>query len=145
VAQCRSHLGCLVFLSQSLHSFFSALKGENGKHQAQALLANFGHRIFHSLGDIETAQYASGLIGNRLETFISGSSQPGGDIFDELMGFSQCTSSFSTQYEPEVQPNVFMNGLRTGGASKVCDAIVVRSGQPFACGRNWLEVAFSQR
>jgi TraM recognition site of TraD and TraG len=146
VAQCRSHLGCLVYLCQSLHSFHAALH-DGGGHQAQALLANFGHRIFHALGDIETAEWASGLIGNRLETFIGGSTQPPQDVFDELMGYGQYSANFSTQYQPILQSTEFLNGLRTGGrpARYVCDGIVIRSGERFSNGENWLRIAFHQR
>ncbi len=40
-----------------------------------------------------------------------------------------------------------MNGLRTGGKHNgyVCDAVVIRSGEPFLSGQNYLQVAFSQR
>jgi hypothetical protein len=146
VAQCRSHLGCLVFLCQSLHSFHAALNG-SGDHQTQALLANFGHRIFHALGDIETAEWASGLVGKRLETFMGGSMQPPQSVFDELMGNSPFTSNFSMHYEPILQTTEFMNGLRTGGRKGgfVCDGIVVRSGERFSNGDNWLRMAFGQR
>jgi hypothetical protein len=39
-----------------------------------------------------------------------------------------------------------MNGLRCGGHANglVCDCIVVRSGEPFSSGQNWIQVAFSQ-
>ena len=75
-AQSRSHLGCQVFLAQSLQSYYGAFKGENGRHKVDALLSGFGHRIFHSLGDLQTAEWASALTGKRLETFIGGSMQP---------------------------------------------------------------------
>jgi hypothetical protein len=147
VSQCRSHLACLVYLCQSLHSFHAALGGGDGRHQAQALLANFGHRIFHALGDMETAMWASGLVGQRLETLMGGSMQPAGDIWDEIMSYGQFTSTFNTQYQPILQTNEFMNGLRTGGrkAGYVCDGIVVRSGERFSNGENWLRMGFSQR
>ena len=48
IAQCRSHKGCLVYLTQSVSSFYSAMKGDAGKHQADALLANFSTVIAHS-------------------------------------------------------------------------------------------------
>jgi hypothetical protein len=57
------------------------------------------------------------------------------------------TSSFSTHYEHALPPQRFMNGLRTGGRNNrfTCDAFVVRSGEPFASGRNWLPIAVSQK
>lgn len=146
LAQCRSHKGCMLFLSQSLHSYYSSLKGETGRHQADALLTNFHHKVFHALGDEQTAAWASGLIGKSLQTFVGGSTAPQESMFDELMGQSKYTGSFNQHYEKVLQDNVFMNGLRTGGKANglLCDCIVIRSGEPFASGQNWIQVTFSQ-
>lgn len=147
LAQCRSHLGCMVYLTQSLHSYYAALHGQAGKHQADALLTNFHHKLFHAVGDVQTAEWASGLIGKSLQTFVGGSMAPVADIWDELVGKSQYTGNFSQHYELILQNNMFLNGLRTGGFANglMCDAIVIRSGEPFAWGGNYLRVAFSQR
>lgn len=147
IAQSRSHRGTTVFLTQSLHSFHSAMTGERGKHQALSLLGNFATRVCHALGDIETAEWASNTLGKRLETHVGGSTQPAESAYDELMGYAESTSSFSTQYEPVLQPAVFMNGLRNGGPLNRyrCDAIVIRPGKPFSNGENWLHVTFRQR
>jgi hypothetical protein len=146
LAQCRSHRGCMVFLTQSLSSYYSALKGETGKHQADALLSQFTHKLFHALGDVQTAEWASGLIGKTLTTFMGGSMAPQDSLMDELCGRGRFTGSFNTHYEKILQDNVFFN-LRTGGKANglVCDAIVVRSGEPFANGQNWLMTSFSQK
>ena len=42
--------------------------------------------------------------------------------------------------------DVFLNGLRTGGPHNglLVDCVVVRSGEPFADGRNHLFATFSQ-
>jgi hypothetical protein len=146
LAQCRSHRGCMVYLTQSLHSYYTALKGESGKHQADALLTNFHHKLFHALGDVQTAEWASGLIGKSLQTFIGGSMSPQANMLDELYGRSSYTGSFSQHYEKVLQDNVFMNGLRTGGKANglLCDCIVIRSGEPFASGQNWQWATFSQ-
>lgn len=147
LAQCRSHKGCMVFLTQSLHSYYSALKGETGRHQADALLTNFHHKIFHALGDAQTAEWASGLIGKELRTFIGGSMKPSESLYDELMGKSSYSGSFNQHFEKVLQDNVFMNGLRTGGHANglLCDCIVVRSGEPFSSGQNFLLTTFSQQ
>lgn len=147
LAQCRSHLGGMVYLAQSKHSFYSVLKGQSGRSEADALLTNFGTKICHALGDIETAQWVSGLIGKSLQQFYGGSMAPVEDPFDELMGQSRFTSNFSSHWEDVLHPNVFLNGLRTGGKANglVADAIVIKSGEPFANGSNWLRVAFSQK
>lgn len=146
LAQCRSHKGCMVYLTQSLHSFYSAMHGERGKHQADALLTNFHHKVFHALGDAQTAEWASGLIGKELRTFVGGSMAPSQGLYDELMGKSSYSGSFNQHFEKVLQDNVFMNGLRTGGHANglVADCIVVRSGEPFSSGQNWIQVAFSQ-
>jgi hypothetical protein len=148
ITQSRSHRGCLVYLAQSVHSFHSAMKGEDGKHETFCLLSQFSHRILHAVGDVETAQWASDTLGRRQETFIGGSMQPAGGMFDELMGNGQFTSSFNTHYEPVLQPGVFLTELsRTGGPANnfLSDAIVIRPGRPFSTGENWLPVTFSQR
>jgi type IV secretory pathway TraG/TraD family ATPase VirD4 len=146
LAQCRSHKGCMVFLTQSLHSYYGSLKGETGKHQADALLCNFHHKLFHALGDEQTAAWASGLVGKSLQTFVGGSMAPQESLFDELLGKSKYTGSFNQHYEKVLQDNVFMNGLRTGGKANglLCDCIVIRSGEPFASGQNWVWATFSQ-
>ncbi len=146
IAQCRSHRGCMVYLTQSLHSYYSALKGDTGKHQADALLTNFHTKVFHALGDVQTAEWASGLIGKELRTFIGGSMAPQENLLDDLMGRSKYTGSFNQHFEKVLQDNAFMNGLRTGGHANglLCDCIVVRSGEPFASGQNWLWTSFSQ-
>lgn len=147
LAQCRSHLGSMVFLTQSIHSYYAALPGKNGHDQADALLTNFHHKVFHALGDAGSAEYASSLLGKDLQTLFGGSVAPQEELFDTLMGQSRFTGSFSQHYESVVQPNVFMNGLRTGGAANrfVVDAIAVRSGEPFSDGKNFMWVSFSQR
>lgn len=145
LAQCRSHLGCMVILTQSLPSLYAVLHGPAGRHPADALLANFGHVIIHACDPV-TAEWASAKLGKTLQTFLGGSLAPAPDLFDELVGRSQYTGNFSEHYEAVLQPNVFMNGLRTGGKANqmICDAILLRNGQPFSHGQNWLRVSFSQ-
>lgn len=146
LAQCRSHRGCMVMLSQSLSGFYSAMPGEVGEHQTLSLLAGFSHTIVHATDPI-SAEWAAGKLGKQRETFFGGSLQPSGDFYDELFGPSRITGSYSDHYEPVLQERVFMNGLRTGGRANdfICDAIVIRSGEPFANGANWLWREFSQK
>jgi hypothetical protein len=143
LAECRSHGGCMVVLTQSLHSYYAALKGGHAaEHEANALLTNFAHRIFCSLGDAKSAEWASGLLGQRLETMIGGSMAPEESMWDTLMGRTKFTGSFSQSYQHVVQPNRFMHGLRTG-QNGVADAIVIRP-EPFSSGENFLQVAFGR-
>ncbi|OWK40995.1 type IV secretory system conjugative DNA transfer family protein [Fimbriiglobus ruber] len=146
LAQCRSHRGCMVYLTQSLHSYYAALKGQAGRHQADALLTNFHHKLFHAVGDVQTAEWAAGLVGKTRETFVGTSVGPVENIWDEMMGRAKVTTSTSEHYEPVLQTNAFMTGLRTGGRANgyIADAILIRSGEPFSTGENWLPVAFSQ-
>jgi type IV secretory pathway TraG/TraD family ATPase VirD4 len=147
LAQCRSHLGCMVYLTQSLHSYYSALKGEAGRHQADALLSNFHHKLFHALGDAQTAEWAATLVGRSLQTFVGGSSQDDGDLFASMSGQNSYTGSFSEHYEQILQNNSFLTGLRTGGpdCGFLADAILIRSGMPFSSGDSFLHCTFSQR
>jgi hypothetical protein len=146
LAQCRSHMGCMVVLTQSLHSYYMSMKGEVGRHQADALLTNLTTKLFHALGDVQTAEWASNLIGKGREIFVGTSLGPVEDFYAELLGRSKVTTNASEHYEPMLQPNVLMNGMRTGGKANhlICDGVVIRSGEPFASGKNWLWREFSQ-
>lgn len=147
LAQCRSHRGCMVYLSQSLPGYYAAIGGESGRHSVDALLTNFHNKIFHALGDLETANWASGLVGRSLQTFTGGSITPGEGVYDEMMGRSRYSGNFNQSFESTLQANAFLHGLRTGGEANglVCDAYVIRSGEPFASGENWLRASFSQK
>jgi len=143
LAESRSHRGCMVVLTQSLHSYYAALKGGHAaEHQANSLLTNFAHRLFCSLGDEKSAEWASGLLGKRLETMIGGSMAPEESMWDTLMGRTKFTGSFNQRYEPILQPNVFMHHLRTG-SDGIADAIIIRP-EPFSNGQNFLQVAFGR-
>jgi hypothetical protein len=147
IAQCRSHKGCLLYLTQSVSSFYSAMKGETGRHQADALLANFSHAIVHACDPV-TAKWASAKLGREKEILCSGGFSPQADrtIYDELFGQNNYHGNFSEHYEQPLQDQEWMVG-RTGGPGNgfVADAIVVRSGEPFADGKSYLRVVFSQR
>jgi hypothetical protein len=149
LAECRSHKGCLVALTQSIHALYANLHGKGGDHQTDALLTNFGHIVVHTLGDGKSAQYASSILGMRRELFINTSLQPRGEeLFDVLMGRTQASASASEKYEPIVQPVVFLSGLRSGGTenANTVDGVVIRSGQPFKqSGENYLITSFRQR
>ena len=147
LAQCRSHMGCMVVLTQSLHSYYMSMRGDTGRHQADALLTNFATKIFHALGDVQTAEWASGLIGKGREVFVGTSLSPVEDLYAEVTGRSKVSTNASEHYEAMLKPNLLMNGLRTGGKANnlICDAVVIRSGEPFSDGKNWLWREFSQQ
>ena len=146
LAKCRSHFGCMVYLTQSIHSYYGAMGSHQAEHQANALLTNFLHKVFHVVGDAQTAQWASSLLGERREIMGGGSLSPAPEPFDILMGRARFSGSFSEQYRPVLQNNAFMRGMRTGGARHhmIVDGIVIRSGEPFSTGENWLWVSFGQ-
>lgn len=136
LAECRSHKGCMVYLTQSIHSYYGNMEGPSGEHKADALMTNFYTKIFHVCGDAKTAQFASSLLGQQRETFVSGSSGGGKSRGEELFGASSYSGSFSESYQPVLQPAVFLSGMRTGGQG-IVDGIVIRAG-------NWLWCQFAQ-
>ncbi len=145
LAECRSHLGCMVYLTQSLPSFYAAFKGDAAEHLTHALVANFGHTVVHAVDPV-TAEWAAKKLGRRLQTFYGGSSGPSGDMAEELFGTPRFTGSFSESCELVLQENAFLNGLRTGGplSKGICDGYVLKSGEPFSTGENYLRVPFKQ-
>ena len=146
LAEARSHRGCMVYLTQSIHAYYTKLKVA-GEHQADSFLTNFYTKIFCAVGDDKTAAYASSLIGRRLQTRVNTSMSPAKDTYDELFGDQRCSSSTSQTVENIVENREFMQNLRTGGVENgyMVDAVVVRSGQPFSNGEAYLKVSFSQR
>lgn len=132
LAECRSHYGNMVALTQSIPGVYASMKNQ---HFADALLTNFGTKIFHTLGDSKSAEYASSLCGQEIDYMMGGHVHDDATIWDEIMGKGRMHYSFSTQYLPLVQPREFMHGLRQGGG--VVDGIVVRGG-------NFWRMAFEQ-
>jgi hypothetical protein len=143
LAQCRSHGGCLFCLTQTVHSEYAAMG--HTKHRADQLLSNFGTHIYHTV-DAATAKFASELLGQRKERTTTYSPNQPEDWGQELFGQAGGTCSLSEDYKPILQPAVLMTGLRCGGPPSFCvDGIVIKSGECFANGENWIKVAFSQR
>jgi hypothetical protein len=147
IAQCRSHMGCLVYLTQSVSSFYAAMKGEAGRHFADALMANFSHAIIHA-SDPETAKWASSKLGRKRLILYGGNSSPAPNAtaWDMLFGSNHASCSFSEHFEPVLQDQEWMVG-RTGGPlnNYLADAILIRSGEPFANGDSYLKLVFTQK
>ena len=137
----------MVVLTQSIHSFFSAIGGKEAQSQTKALLTNFGHKVFMALGDEESAKYASSLAGRAAIRLGSTSRKGMGAAFDELMGRISLSTSLGEHIEDLIQARLFMNGLRTGGPENgyVADGWVIRNGKAFSSGENAMLVGFSQR
>ncbi len=145
LAECRSHKGCLVALTQSIHSMYANLRGKGGEHQTDSLLTNFGHLIIHTLGDAKSAEYASSILGRRRELFI-GASTGREEMWDVITGQSRIAMNAHESYEPVLQPAMFLRGLRTGGPpDNTVDGVIIKAGQPFHNGENYLIAAFGQR
>jgi hypothetical protein len=64
---CRSAKACTVFLTQSLPTYYAKMGGEQAKHRADMLLANFVTKIFHNNADPETNRWAADTIGRILQ------------------------------------------------------------------------------
>jgi hypothetical protein len=146
LTESRKFGGATVFLCQSMQSFHAALPGDRGKSQAEVLLGCFATKVAHAIGDPGTAEWLSKLLGKRLKTRINingragpQATQPGGE---SAGGFSS-----GTTLEPVLDTGDFMHNLRTGGKINkyLCDAVVLRSGEPFSSGDNHLIIPFSQR
>jgi hypothetical protein len=146
IAQCRSHKGCLVYLTQSVSSFYAALRGKEGEHQSNALLANFSHAIVHAC-DPETAKFACAKLGQERKVYYGGGTSPGEpSVYDDLFGQPKVSSSFSEHRAPVLEEWEFMTG-RTGGPNNnfEADSIVIRSGERFADGKSYQRATWSQR
>ena len=64
---CRSARACTVFLTQSLPTYYAKMGGEQAKHKADMLLANFVTKIFHNNADPETNRWAADTIGRSIQ------------------------------------------------------------------------------
>ncbi len=85
-----------------------SMKGEIGQASGGRVTDQLLDQIWHALGDTATAEWASGLIGKGREIFVGTSMAPREDIYSELMGRSQVSSSASEHYEAILKPNVLM-------------------------------------
>lgn len=64
---CRSAKACTVYLTQSLPTYYAKMGGDQAKHRADMLLANFVTKVFHNNADFETNRWASDTIGRSLQ------------------------------------------------------------------------------
>jgi len=138
LAECRSHKGYMITLAQSVPGMVEAMGGKY--ENASALLCNQYNKVFHTLGEAQTAEFASSLLGNRLETMMGGSQPAGGTLGEQLFGRSNHSASFSSSYQPVLQPAALMGGMRCGGpkANYLVDGWLIREG-------TYRQVAFSQK
>jgi hypothetical protein len=121
--------------------------GAESQSKTKALLTNYGTKIFLTLGDDETAQYANSLIG-RTKLLMAGSSMSRPfSIYEEILGQANATTSLNEHFEQRLQNAVFLHGLRCGGPENgyLCDGIIIKNGSCFSSGENWIKASFSQR
>ena len=144
----RSHKGAMITLTQSISGMYAHMhgKGKAGEHMTDALLGQYGHIVVHT-ADHKTAQFASETLGHHLELMPGGNPRQPSDDFELFMGRSLFTPSFNYNYQPVLQPLVFMSGLRSGGPknANTVDGVVIRPGVQFSSGENYMITSFRQR
>lgn len=67
LSTCRGSRVCVVFLSQSLPTYYAKIGGDNARDRAHHLLGNFATRIWHNNACFETNEWASKTIGRALQ------------------------------------------------------------------------------
>lgn len=77
LAACRSSKVCVVYLAQSLPSFYAKIGGSHPEHVTHHLLTNFNTKIFHANSCKITNSWASETIGRRLHRRASYSESEG--------------------------------------------------------------------
>lgn len=117
------------------------------EHKTKALLTNFGTKVFHTVGDADTASFATSHLGQYKETFVQYSPQPRQTYGEEIFGGNSTSGQISQSYQDVLKSVELLTGLRCGGTQSglLVDGIVIRSGRPFAWGQNYLKLAFNQR
>ncbi len=145
LAECRSHGGAMIVLTQSMHSFYSSIGGKEAQSKAKMLMTSFGHKCFMALGDDESAQYACSLVGKDIRRLASTSYHGGAKAKESPQG--AFNTSVTEHVEDVILPRYFMTGHLTGGAAcgYVCTGWLIRSGQEFSNGMNAIKVSLSQR
>jgi type IV secretory pathway TraG/TraD family ATPase VirD4 len=146
VSRCRSYRGAMVAISQSLESFREVLPGDKGRSSVEALLSNFGHKLFFALGDSTTANWAAELVGKEMKLFSGGGTQHS-TYSPFAIDDPHYSTSYNEQYAHIIEPSRFLNGFRTGGPLHdfTVDALLLRSGEAFSNGLPIVPVAFDQR
>jgi len=76
LSTCRSSKACVVFLSQSLPTYYSML-GKEKSDAVDGFLGKFNNHIFHLNPDPRTNQYASSLVGRGIKRRHSGNETKG--------------------------------------------------------------------
>jgi hypothetical protein len=148
-AVCRSQLGVTWAASQNLTGLYAVLGGgPAAEAQAKSWLALFGCKVFGTNTDWATNTYASELCGQKLQLFMSGSTNPGHDtsVYDLLLGRGgNVSSGWSEKYEPAVRPEHFVRLRKPEPPHYEADAIVVMPRLQQVVGRHWAQITFRAR
>ena len=67
LSTCRGSRACVVYLSQSLPTFYARMGGDNARERVHHLLGNFATRIWHSNACAESNDWAARTIGRTLQ------------------------------------------------------------------------------
>lgn len=120
----RGSLGCTVFLSQSLPTYYARIGGENARDRVHHLLGNFGTKVWHSNSCAETNEWAARTIGRGLQ-WRDNYSQGEGSSFNNGMGMNEGTnwgtntssgSSYSSSSNGgSTRGSNFSSGVSSGG------------------------------
>lgn len=77
LSTCRGSRACVVFLTQSLPTFYAKMGGENARDRVHHLLGNFATKIWHNNSCPETNDWAARTIGRSLQTRANRSTSEG--------------------------------------------------------------------
>ena len=143
----RSSRAATVYLTQNVPNLVAAMGAEtNGRVLVDSLLGNLGTKLFHANSDRETNQFASELIGRRLQTFRNFGSGASLSIGGRAGFGSSANRGASEHIEFEVQPREFAT-LRKGGPENAfqTDALLFQNGRVWSGGGGtWQKIAFLQ-
>lgn len=132
----RSQRACTVFLTQNLPSYYAAMAGRAGQHEADQLLGNFQTLVFHQNSCPITNQWASERIARTWQSRVS---------ISAAQGSASATVSESPEFQ--VDPYQF-TVLRRGGPNNghLVDAIVFQGGRHWErTGKTHLRATFQQQ
>jgi hypothetical protein len=77
LSTCRGSRACVVFLTQSLPTFYAKMGGENARDRVHHLLGNFATKIWHNNSCPETNDWASRTLGRSLQRRANNSTSEG--------------------------------------------------------------------
>ena len=105
LSRCRSSLGSMVYLTQSLASYRDVLPGDQADASIKALLGSFTLKAFFALGDHDTAKWAADLVGQELR-MLAGTSTTEAEfnLFEIFPERPKVTNSFNESWSTSSDP-----------------------------------------